>query len=94
MILKEYRIPKVTTMNNGGVRYVSFMIDPIRIFHDMLTSDDDRRTFKIEIVNWQKMATGSYRYDIKRVINKNKNKQKYKNTLAAELNRKMQGRRQ
>lgn len=91
--LKSLRTPKVTTLNNGQIKAVSFMIDPLRIFHDMLESDDDRRSFKVEVVDWQKIQTGEYRYDLKRVINKNKNKQKYKDTLAAELNRKMLGRR-
>lgn len=92
-VLKSLRTPKITSMDNGKLQVVSFMIDPIRVFHDMLVSEDDRRNFKIEVVNWQKIQTGEYRYDIKRVINKGKNKQKYKDTLAAELNRKMLGRR-
>lgn len=93
-VLKSLRTPKVNKMDNGHLQVVSFMIDPIRVFHDMLASDDDRRNFKVDVVNWQKIQTGEYRYDLKRVINKGKNKQKYKDTLAAELNRKMLGRRQ
>lgn len=93
-VLKSMRTPKVVSLNGGQIKTVSFMIDPLRIFHDMLESEDDRRNFKVEVVDWQKMQAGEYRYDLKRVINKNKNKQKYKDTLAAELNRKMLGRRQ
>lgn len=91
--LKMMRTPKVTSMDGGRVQVVSVMIDPLRIFHDMLImTDDNRRDFKIEISGWQKIRTGEFRYDVKRMMY-SKNKKKYKDTFAEELNRKMRGRR-
>ena len=92
-VLKSLRTPKVTSMENGNVKVVSFMIDPIRIFHDMLTLANDNRSFRICINGWQKIQTGEYRYDVSRVVNKGKGQKKYRDTLADELNRKMRGNR-
>ena len=92
-VLKNLRTPKVTSMENGKLRVVSFMIDPIRVFHDMLIIPTDNRSFRVEVTGWQKIQTGEYRYDLKRVINKGKNGKKYRDTLADELNRKMRGNR-
>ena len=91
-VLKSLRTAKVISLDNGKVQQVSFMIDPIRVFHDILKMDNDKRDFKIEISGWQKIESGEFRYDVKRVINRGK-KQKYSNTLANELNRKIRGRR-
>lgn len=87
-VLKGLRTPKVTSMENGRLQVVSFMIDPLRVFHNMLEIEGDTRQFKVDITGWQKMQTGEYRYDVNRVINKGKNR-KYRDTLADELNRKM-----
>lgn len=87
-VLKSMRTPKVTSMEGGRLQVVSFIIDPLRVFHDMLTINDDPRSFKVEIKGWQKMQTGVYRYDLNRVISKGKNK-KYRDTVVQELNRRM-----
>ena len=87
-VLKGLRTPKVTSMDNRRLQVVSFMIDPLRVFHNMLEIEGDTRTFKVDVEGWQKIQTGEYRYDVSRVINKGKNR-KYKDTLADELNRKM-----
>lgn len=89
-VLKSLRTAKVQRMNGGNTSVVIFMIDPLRVFHDMLKIDGDNRDFHIEIGNLQKINTGNYKYFMKRVINKGKGK-KYSNTLADELNRKMKG---
>lgn len=88
-VLKSLRTPKVTNMENGRLQVVSFMIDPLRVFHDMLSMKDDNRSFKVDINGWQKMQTGEYRYDVVRVVTKGGKGKKYKDTLADELNRKM-----
>lgn len=90
-VLKSLRTPKVTSMENGNVQVVSFMIDPLRVFFDMLTMSDDPRSFRVDINGWQKIQTGEYRYDVTRVVNKGKHGKKYRDTLADELNRKMRG---
>ena len=89
-VLLSMRTPKVVSMENGKLKVVEILIDPMRIFHDMLRIDGDNRQYRIQIESWQKVQTGEYRYEVKRVINKGKGK-KYKSTLADELNRKMRG---
>lgn len=89
-VLLSMRTPKVVSMEGGRLKVVELMIDPIRVFHDMLKMQDDNRNFMVNVDGWQKIQTGEFRYDVKRALNKNKNK-KYKNTLADELNRKMRG---
>lgn len=89
-VLLSMRTPKVVSMENGKLKVVELMIDPMRVFHDMLRIDSDNRQYRIQIESWQKIQTGEFRYDVKRVINKGKGK-KYKSTLADELNRKMRG---
>ena len=92
-VLKSLRTPKVSSMENGNIRVVSFMIDPLRVFHDMLTIQNDNRSFKVAITGTQKIQTGEYRYDISRIVTKGKGGKKYRDTLANELNRKMRGNR-
>lgn len=87
-ILKTYRTPKATKLNNGKDKAIMFMLDPMRVFHDMLTIDNDNRSFKVEIVSVRKIQDGNYIYKVNRVLDKN-NKKKYKYTLIDELNRKM-----
>ena len=92
-VLKGLRTPKVTTMNDGALQVVSFMIDPLRVFHDMLKMEGDNRSFKVEVQGWQKIQTGEYRYDVLRAVTKGKRGKKYRDTVADELNRKMRGNR-
>ena len=87
--LKKLRTPKVT--NLPGAKVIIFMIDPLRIFHDMVVSEDDKRDFRIEITGINKMEKGKFRYDFKRVIVDSRNK-KYHKTLIDELNYRMKGR--
>lgn len=89
-LLKQYRTPKVSNMDNGKIQVVTLMLDPLRIFHDMLTMPNDNRTFKVEIPKWQKIQSGEYRYEVVRLINGKRGK-KHKDNIADELNRKMRG---
>lgn len=89
--LRTLRTPKITTVpiNNTRMEMVVFMIDPLRIFHDMLVMGNDKN-FRVEITNWKKLSAGEYQYDMNRRVN-TKNKQGYNNTLADELDRKFRG---
>lgn len=88
--LKKLRTPKVN--NFSGTKVIIFMIDPLRVFHDMVVSEDDKRDFRIEITNFKKMETGKFRYDFKRVIADSGRNKKYHKTLIEELNYRMKGR--
>lgn len=89
-VLKRNRLPRVQKLNNGSMERVTFLIDPIRVFHDMLMMDNNNTNFRVEIENWQKIRSGEFRYDMKRVVNNKKGK-KGGNNFADELNRKMRG---
>ena len=89
-VLKRNRLPRVQKLNNGSMERITFLIDPIRVFHDMLVMDANNTNFRIEVEGWQKIRSGEFRYDMRRVINKKKNK-KGGQSFADELNRKMRG---
>lgn len=83
--------PKISSFNNGRNKVVTLMVDPIRVFYDMLKSADgkDNRNYHVEITEFSRIRTGEYTYKVKRVLNK-KN-QSYSKSFAEELNHKMQG---
>ena len=92
-ILKKNRTPRIMKFKTqkGSVDRVIFLIDPIRVFHDMLVMDDNPSNFHIEIVNWNKIRQGEYRYDVLRVLNKknkNHNNQNFIDALTHQYGRK------
>lgn len=89
--IKEMRLPKILEFS-GNQKCVTFMLDPVRLFHDMLVIEGDNRPFYIEIEHWQRQGQGQYRYDIIRKIHSGKGKKKYEDNRAAEINRILKGR--
>lgn len=87
--LKHNRVPRIQKFNNGNMERVTVLIDPIRIFHDMLVMENNNTNFRIEIKDWQKIRSGEFRYDMKRVLNSKKNKKGGGNDFVDELSRKM-----
>ena len=87
-ILKRNRLPRIQKFNNGSMERVTFLIDPIRVFHDMLVMDGNNTNFRVDIENWQKIKSGEFRYDVKRVTTKKK-KHKGGKGLADEINQRM-----
>lgn len=90
-VLLSMRTPKVVQIEGGKTKVVELMIDPARIFHDMLKTEKDNRQYRINIKSWQKIQVGEFSYKVERVLNKGGKNKKYKSTLADELNRKMKG---
>lgn len=84
-ILKKNRTPRMMKFktNKGPVDRVIFLIDPIRVFHDMLVMDDNNANFRVDIVNWNKIRQGEYRYEVLRVLNKNKKNKNNQNFIDA-----------
>ena len=73
--LKDLRQPKVRSMNRGKIKKVTFIIDPIRVFHDMLQWEDGSNTdFMVHINGYQRRETGQYEFYISREEAKGKNK--------------------
>lgn len=89
--LASLRTAKVTTLDNNKMHVVVFMIDPLRVFHDMLIMPNDKRQFRVDIDSWKKLRTGCYQYNLKRNINSGKNNRKYRDELYNELNRRIRG---
>lgn len=87
--LKVLRTPKVNRYDCGGekVPFVVMLLDPIRVFHDILTSPDNPCDFTVEINSWQKLQKdGEFSYSVTRRMLKKGNK-KYSNQYVDELNK-------
>ena len=89
-VLKRNRLPRVQKFG-GNMEAVTFLIDPIRVFHDMLMMENNNANFIIEINNWQKLRSGEFRYEMSRVIRNKKKGKKGGNDIAEEINRRMRG---
>lgn len=71
--LRELRMPTVRKIDDGN-KYVMFMLDPIRVFHDMLTGTENaREPFSVNIKSVTKIKGGSFSYKTIRIVNRNKN---------------------
>ena len=94
--LRSLRLPRIVSYNNGNQKVVTFIIDPMRVFYDMVVNINSyANNFTIEIKSIKEIKTGEHRYHFKRVLEsgkngKNKNK-KFKDTYILELNHKMRG---
>ena len=66
--LRKPKVSKINGIGNGNMKVVMMLIDPIRVFYDMVQMDGDNRQFYVNITKTQKIAAGEYRYDIKRQI--------------------------
>lgn len=72
--LLKYSTPKIENFGNGG-RKVIVLIDPIRLFHDMLTDDSARKqNFEVLIEHWKEIdsATGNWNFVVNRKVLRNK----------------------
>jgi hypothetical protein len=88
-VLKRNRVPRVQKFG-GNLETVTFLIDPIRVFHDMLVMKNSTANFMIDINNWQKLRSGEFRYDMTRIIRKKKGKKNNgDDNIADEINRMM-----
>ena len=87
--LKANRRPRITRFDNGKFEKVTFLIDPIRVFHEMLIMEGNNANFKVDITGWQKQRNGQYTYTMERVVYKNSKKKR--NHIAAELARSIKG---
>ena len=94
--LKKMVFPRISQFRGEGGRkttVVIFLLDPLRVFHDMLKMNDDNRDFNVDIERWQKIKTGEFRYIMTRSVKHGKHKRYNDTVIANELNRKMRGQR-
>lgn len=83
--LRNYCKLRVAKFDNGRSRMGYMLIDPIRIFYDILKINGDNREFSVFVKGFNKQKEGGFNYNVVRVIN-SKNKQK-NNSLINDLNR-------
>lgn len=89
--LENLRQPKIMKFNGGKEEYIIFLIDPLRVFHDMLTSESDKREFNVIIVKEKikKINTGEYQYKVIRTTSGSKNKKNKNKNFINELEAKI-----
>jgi hypothetical protein len=91
--IKNMRVPRIRKANKND--YIMFVIDPIRLFYDMLTAKTLNpqlkgfNNFRVTVDNHKKKAQGVYSYNIIRTVNNGKNHKD--DTIIEILNRKAQG---
>jgi hypothetical protein len=87
--LKQIRVPTLT--KSDGTEIVMFLLDPLKVFHDMLKIKDDNRPYRISIKTLKKIKTGEFIYGIERSLANTKGNKKYKDVLINEINKKLRG---
>lgn len=73
--LRSNRTMKIMAIDNGRLRVVTFLIDPLRVFHDMLRLDDqgERRNYVVNVEDVIKLSKSNYIYKVLREIKSAKN---------------------
>ena len=94
-LLKAYRKPHLQKFHNGKIKLIAIMLDPIRIFHDMLSSNNPeearRERFCVFIQNIEKIKNANVTYTVTRERSdgsSGRNKNIY-DVLSAELSHKI-----
>lgn len=90
--MRRNKAPKIQRFNNGNMEKVTFLLDPIKIFHDMLTIENNTAPFKTNVIGNKKISDGSYIYYVQRTYANNKNGKKKKKddySVVSELTRRM-----
>lgn len=90
-IFKKFMHPSVRSFgkDNGKDRQIMFMVDPIRVLHEMFKDNNNRgEQFRINVKGFKKILDGSYQFTVERKsIKGNTTKQDF----AKELNKIMRG---
>ena len=73
--MKNYRQPKLYSFNKGRTKVLLFMIDPVRLFKDMMTDvNNEDQKFDVIINRVTQINDTNYRYDITRSTSQKKKK--------------------
>lgn len=89
--MKNYRQPKLYSFNKGRTKVLLFMMDPVRVFKDMMTdTQNDQQKFDVLINRVVQINDTNYRYDITRSTQHSKKKSgNNDNHLFKEIERKI-----
>ena len=87
VMLESLRQPKIMKFNNDKEEYIIFLIDPLRVFHDMLTNDGEKQDFLLDIPRGKtkKINTGIYQYKVVKYPAGSKNKKGKNKSHISEL---------
>lgn len=95
--LQKMREPKIVSSDHGRYKNVTFILDPMRVFHDMMHCDMafGNEQHIMDIDSWKTIKNGIYSYKVvaktyRGNTSKGKNKNKRDDFIFA-LNRKMRG---
>ena len=95
--LQKMREPKIVSTDHGRYKNVTFILDPMRIFHDMMRCDlaFGNEQYIMDICSWKTIKKGLYSYVVEAKTyrgnsNKGKNKNKRDDYIFS-LDRKMRG---
>ena len=98
--MSKMRKPRVTSTDHGRSKSVAIMLDPMRVFHDMMACGQvfGNETYIINVPSWKTIKTGLVSYTVKAMtyrddkINKKKRKgDKGKDNYILTLDRRMRG---
>lgn len=91
--LKANRLPKIQKFDKGRAEYIVCLIDPIRLFHDMLSDvsgNAGTNNFTAEISNVNQIKNGVCKYDVYRIARKSKSRNNsFEDKLAMEINQRI-----
>lgn len=76
--IKGNRLPRVQRLDRGRRKYVTVLIDPLRLFHHMLDVEGAKERFDVEIGHTEQVKGTNYRYEVFKVYKNGKNKKKRK----------------
>lgn len=68
------KISSTRFYNANGTNIVICLLDPLKVFKDMLYNPNDKRDFKVYPTRCKRTKTGVFRYTVSRVIVKNNQK--------------------
>lgn len=84
--IMRYMTPKVLKFSSSRYELVTMLLDPIRVFHDMLIIPGSKNDFNIAIESCQKIRDNEYNYNIIRSLYGGKNKNKNRINIGTEFN--------
>lgn len=63
-LMSKMRVPKVTSNDHGRNKCVEFLLDPMRIFHDMMNCRlaFDGEKYRVRVESWKTIKTGQVSY--------------------------------
>ena len=70
----NFTTPRYRQRKDGDEKteIIMFFIDPIKIFHEMLTEENETKSFKIDIANFKKIRNGEYDFKVMKYYGKKK----------------------